>query len=365
MRRSNNCTTDDLSSRADDLPVLKIGIEGLHAHFDCFSGAAGDMMLAACLDAAGPNSPHLLAQVLAGLQTIPTISHEFDCYVERVIRGSGCIAANKVHVTSIYEHRPAPIVSAHQGASHLHRKKIPLTTPDDVKDMPIPDWKRKALQLMTHSSANVAPFGGSWELESSLSVVDLHNENQDKLMSSEAYGELSTVLPCLQEKESNTDSHKHAVSEKSDSNFSHSHNHSHTSTHDHSHSHHHHSHDHSHSTHTGEHQEDGPLRNLQQITYLIQNSKLPLRVKKLSILTFQELAKAEAHTHGMPSLDQVHFHEVGAIDSIVDTVGTILALDLLNVTSITCSRLPLGEGTVMTAHGLLPVPAPATLRLLM
>lgn len=366
MRKSNNCATDDLSSRSDDQSVQKKSIEGLHAHFDCFSGAAGDMMLAACLDAAGPDSTHLLSQVLAGLKTIPTISHEFDCYVERVIRGSGCIAAKKLHVTSIYQHRPAPIIPAHQDASHLHRKTMPLTTPDDVKDMPIPEWKRKALQIMTHSSANAAPFGGSWELESSLSVVDLYNENDDKLMSSEAYGELSTVLPSLQKIESITGSQKHAASEKSASNISHNHNHSHShaSTHDHSHSHHHHSHDHSHSTHTGDHEEDGPLRNLQQITYLIQNSKLPLRVKKLSILTFQELAKAEAHTHGMPSLDQVHFHEVGAIDSIVDTVGTILALDLLNVTSITCSRLPLGEGTVMTAHGLLPVPAPATLRLL-
>lgn len=73
---------------------------------------------------------------------------------------------------------------------------------------------------------------------------------------------------------------------------------------------------------------------------------------------------AEAATHGASSIDAVYFHEVGAVDSFVDTVGTLLALYCLNVTSVYCSRLPIGEGNVWTAHGCLPVPAPATLRLL-
>ena len=79
---------------------------------------------------------------------------------------------------------------------------------------------------------------------------------------------------------------------------------------------------------------------------------------------FEALAEAEAATHGASSKDAVHFHEVGAIDSIVDTVGTLIALEALGVTTVSCSRLPLGEGTCWTMHGLLPVPAPATLRLL-
>lgn len=87
-------------------------------------------------------------------------------------------------------------------------------------------------------------------------------------------------------------------------------------------------------------------------------------VKSKAIATFTELAKAEAKTHGADGIDAIHFHEVGAVDSIVDTVGTLVALHYLKATSFSCSRIPLGEGTVWTDHGILPVPAPATLRLL-
>lgn len=107
-------------------------------------------------------------------------------------------------------------------------------------------------------------------------------------------------------------------------------------------------------------------------------SNIPPIVSSLAIKAFTELAHAEMHTHGASSLDAVHFHEVGAVDSIVDTVGTLLALYFLGVDlgdvgtdgtkgkkcAVTCSRLPLGEGTVWTDHGLLPVPAPATMRLM-
>ena len=120
---------------------------------------------------------------------------------------------------------------------------------------------------------------------------------------------------------------------------------------------------------------------------------IPTQVARLTIDTFTALAHAEMHAHGSASIDDVHFHEVGAVDSIVDTVGTLLALYHLGVDlgggnkgqtgtesssskdsvddnegtptiAVTCSALPLGEGTVMTDHGLLPVPAPAALRLI-
>ena len=136
----------------------------------------------------------------------------------------------------------------------------------------------------------------------------------------------------------------------------------HDHSHDHAHDHNSHSHDHSSSTST-----KGPLRNLREIKKLIEHSSdefIDPWVKTIAILTFTELAHAEATTHGAESIESVHFHEVGAIDSIVDTVGTLIALHYLNVTSFSCSRLPIGEGTVWTDHGILPVPAPATLRLL-
>lgn len=87
-------------------------------------------------------------------------------------------------------------------------------------------------------------------------------------------------------------------------------------------------------------------------------------VRNTAIQVFTELADAEAKTHGVNTSDGVHFHEVGAIDSIVDTVGSLIALHELGVNSVSCSRLPIGEGTCWGMHGLMPVPAPATLRLL-
>jgi len=358
----------------DALDDVQIHSNGVHAHFDCFSGAAGDMLLAACIDAATPNSMALLEQVKRGLSTIPEICEEFDCTMERVIRGNGCIAANKIHVSSQYKHRPAPLTTtnASQGPSLFQKQQqqptnyVHLTTLRDVQDLPTPEWKRQALLQQKSSSLVVdPPFGGSWTKEISINVAKECFNNpptvflQPQDITVEKAASQDLPPPC-------NSSHNYTRSHSQDHTHSHPHgedpNHSHSHSHEHSHSHsHHHSHDH---THTTDAKVAGPLRNFSEIKSLINSSKLPLRVKELSVETFYELAKAEAYTHGMPTIDHVHFHEVGAVDSIVDTVGTILALHLLKVSSVTCSCLPLGEGTVMTAHGLLPVPAPATLRLL-
>ncbi len=104
-------------------------------------------------------------------------------------------------------------------------------------------------------------------------------------------------------------------------------------------------------------------RHLSDIEALIRRADLPAQVVDWSVAIFQELAAAEAAVHGIPA-DQVHFHEVGATDALVDVVGTCLGLAWLGVDRVICSPLPVGGGTVKAAHGRLPVPAPAVLELL-
>lgn len=109
--------------------------------------------------------------------------------------------------------------------------------------------------------------------------------------------------------------------------------------------------------------DEQPHRHLQDILDLIEGGKLPDRVKKKGREVFKRLAEAEAKVHGTTP-EHIHFHEVGAIDSICDIVGSLIALDNLNVEQVICSPLPLTSGTIRCAHGLMPVPAPATLELI-
>ncbi len=104
-------------------------------------------------------------------------------------------------------------------------------------------------------------------------------------------------------------------------------------------------------------------RHLSHIVKIIEKAGLPESTRKNSLAVFQRLAEAEAEVHQMP-IEKVHFHEVGAADSIADIVGACLGFDLLGVKTIVCSAVNVGSGTVKTEHGILPVPAPATARLL-
>ncbi|WP_309743521.1 nickel pincer cofactor biosynthesis protein LarC [Chamaesiphon sp. OTE_20_metabat_361] len=163
--------------------------------------------------------------------------------------------------------------------------------------------------------------------------------------------------------------------------------HAHKHPHEHSHGHHHHEGEHTHppanstknfqsqhythivaaepiedDTEHHHHHYDTPQRNLPQIEKLIQAANLPARATQWSLDIFRQLAISEGAVHGIdPS--EVHFHEVGAVDAIVDIVGTCLGLDYLDIAKIYCSPLPTGGGTVRAAHGILPVPVPAVLKL--
>ena len=104
-------------------------------------------------------------------------------------------------------------------------------------------------------------------------------------------------------------------------------------------------------------------RHYPDIVRMLGAADLPARVRRRAAETFDLLGRAEAEAHGVP-LEKVHFHEVGAVDAIVDIVGTAWALELLGVDRCHASEIPQGRGFVRAAHGVLPVPAPATLRIL-
>jgi len=160
---------------------------------------------------------------------------------------------------------------------------------------------------------------------------------------------------------------------------SHSHEHPHAHPHDPTHEHHEHdahprdrghvphspdSHPHDHSPdHSHDHHDHHHGRDLASIRRLITESGLAAPVKERAIRLFQRLGEAEAKIHGM-EVDSVHFHEVGAVDSIVDLVGAAAAIEFLAPGRLTCGPVNVGSGRVKTAHGELPVPAPATAELL-
>ncbi|HSS51388.1 MAG TPA: nickel pincer cofactor biosynthesis protein LarC [Thermoanaerobaculia bacterium] len=125
--------------------------------------------------------------------------------------------------------------------------------------------------------------------------------------------------------------------------------------HEHHHPHHHHGHEHGH--------DHGHSRGLTEIREIIARSALSPAVKDRAVRLFQRLGEAEAKAHGMP-LENVHFHEVGAIDSIVDLVGATAAIEHLAPERITCGPVNVGSGRVKMAHGEVSIPAPATAELL-
>jgi pyridinium-3,5-bisthiocarboxylic acid mononucleotide nickel chelatase len=114
---------------------------------------------------------------------------------------------------------------------------------------------------------------------------------------------------------------------------------------------------------TVEHEPEHKHRHLHHITAMIDSSTLSTRQRELATRIFQKLAEAEARVHGS-TIEKVHFHEVGAVDSIADIVGSAIGFDLLGIDRIACSPVPTGHGFIEIAHGRCSIPAPATAELL-
>lgn len=139
----------------------------------------------------------------------------------------------------------------------------------------------------------------------------------------------------------------------------HSHDHAHAHDHHHHDEDHHHAHDHDHDE--EHHHHHG--RSMREIRDIIEESELSARVKRDALAIFEKIAVAEAYLHHSTP-DEVHFHEIGGVDSLLDIVGVAWCLERLGIDAVFCSALPMSGGFVNCAHGLMPVPAPATLEIL-
>lgn len=106
-----------------------------------------------------------------------------------------------------------------------------------------------------------------------------------------------------------------------------------------------------------------PQRSYKDIVAMIEAAGFSEAVEDLAIRIFTRIGKAEAHIHAQP-LEEVHFHEVGAVDSIIDIVGTAILIDELNIDQFISAPVPVGSGYIQIEHGKYPVPAPATLEIL-
>ncbi|WP_440969530.1 LarC family nickel insertion protein [Peribacillus frigoritolerans] len=162
---------------------------------------------------------------------------------------------------------------------------------------------------------------------------------------------------------SHSHEHEHSHSHEHEHRHGHSHNHEHEHSHGHSHSHEHehslgHEHNHSHVPHSHH-----GSRTYKQIIEAINEANFNESVANMSLAIFKKIGEAEGHIHGLP-LEIVHFHEVGAVDSIIDIIGAAILIDQLGIESVQSSAIPTGSGHIHIDHGIYPVPAPATLEIL-
>ncbi|WP_321492054.1 nickel pincer cofactor biosynthesis protein LarC [uncultured Desulfobacter sp.] len=109
--------------------------------------------------------------------------------------------------------------------------------------------------------------------------------------------------------------------------------------------------------------DDVTHRHYTHIRHMIESADLPEKVRDNALEAFRHIAQAEAHIHGK-DIETVHFHEIGGVDSLVDIIGSFLALDYLGVDQVAATPIPLGSGTIKCAHGTIPVPVPATVAIL-
>jgi len=274
------------------------------AYLECFSGISGDMFLGALLDAGVP--PEVFTR------TVEALGVDARLEISRVDRSG--ISATKLDVIAA-------------GEKELPREEF---------------WQGAVSNQQSAISPATALAGAHLD-----SIEHKHAEQHSHLHDTSP----QAGAPALHEHGA---SHKHSHSQTPPrAAVPHEHGHSHS--HEHSHSH---DHEHEHgSTHTHSH------RGLKEIRQIIQATKISQSAKDRAINIFEALGAAEAKVHNT-DIEKIHFHEVGAIDAIVDIVCASVGAEALGVDEWICSPLNVGGGTVVCAHGAFPIPAPATLELL-
>ena len=160
--------------------------------------------------------------------------------------------------------------------------------------------------------------------------------------------------------------HEHHHHEHAHSHTHEEHTHAHTHMHEHSHDHHH-EHEHTHDGHSHEHTHShhhhhGEVRGLKEIETIILSSGTSDFVKEKSLEVFRDIAHAEANVHQMP-VEEIHFHEVGATDSIIDIMSFFILWETLDIDAVYSTAVTEGSGTITVAHGVMPVPVPAVMQL--
>lgn len=162
--------------------------------------------------------------------------------------------------------------------------------------------------------------------------------------------------------------HEHEHHHHHEHEHEHAHSHTHEEhTHSHSHDHDHHSHEHTHDGHSHEHTHShhhhhGEVRGLKEIETIILSSGVSDFVKEKSLEVFRDIAQAEANVHQMP-VEEIHFHEVGATDSIIDIMSFFILWETLDIDAVYSTAVTEGSGTITVAHGVMPVPVPAVMQL--
>lgn len=215
-------------------------------------------------------------------------------------------------------------------------KKLAL---DDEYEL---SWKKVNKKGITSTKFDVLLTDAHLQHEKNQTPADLHTED-------EATRKHEDVEHSLLKQEYSRNQNE----DKNHQAYDHTHHHAHHDHHAHHREHHHAHHDHQHAHH----------RTFQHIVDLIQTADLSDNVKTIAVNIFTKIAEAEGRIHGLP-IEDVHFHEVGAVDSIIDIVGVAILIDQLKIDRIVSSPIPVGSGKIQIDHGIYPVPAPATLEIL-